>query len=106
MSFVDTNELTVVERRPGWYGRYFNSKNMTFAYYDFKRGSSIHEHFHTQEEVWQVIKGELEFTVDGETKITRAGMAAIIPADVRHSIKALTDGRAIVVDTPRRPEFG
>lgn len=106
MSFVDTKELTVIERLPGWYGRYFHSPSMTFAYYDFRRGSSIHEHFHPQEEVWQVIEGELELTVGGKTRIARAGMAAIIPGDVPHSVKALTDGRAIVVDTPLRAEFG
>jgi len=105
MPFVDTNELTVVERLPGWFGRFFDSPSMTFALYDFRSGSSIHEHSHSQEEVWHVIKGELEITVDGQTRITRAGMAAIIPADVKHSVKALTDGRAIVVDTPLRPEF-
>jgi len=32
---------------------------MTFAHYDFKRGASIHEHFHPQEEVYEVIEGEL-----------------------------------------------
>jgi quercetin dioxygenase-like cupin family protein len=106
MPFVDTTELKVVERLPGWFGRYFHSPSMTFAHYEFKRGSSVHEHFHIQEEVWQVIEGELEITVDGKTQLVRSGMAAIIPGDVRHSVKALTDGRAIVVDTPLRPEFG
>ena len=38
---------------------------MTFAHYDFVRGASIHEHFHAQEEVYEVIEGELEVTVDG-----------------------------------------
>jgi hypothetical protein len=28
-----------------------------------------------------------------------------VPAGVRHSVKALTDGRAIIVDFPVRPEF-
>lgn len=79
---------------------------MTFAYYDFECGSSIHEHFHPEEEVWQVIDGELEITVDGATRVAGAGEAAIVPANVRHSVKALTDGRAIVVDHPARPEFG
>jgi unsaturated pyranuronate lyase len=78
MPFVDTRNLKVVERLPGWHGRYFHSPSMTFGHYDFDRGSSIHEHFHPQEEVWSVIDGELEITIDG---------------------------RAIVVDTPLRPQF-
>src|SRR3974390_2980411 len=44
MPFIDTSALEVIERLPGWYGRYFHSPSMTFAHYDFKRGSSIHEH--------------------------------------------------------------
>jgi hypothetical protein len=65
MPFIDTSALEVIERLPGWYGRYFHSPSMTFAHYDFKRGFSIHEHFHPQEEVYEVIEGELELNIDG-----------------------------------------
>jgi quercetin dioxygenase-like cupin family protein len=105
MPFVDISRLNLVERLPGWYGRYFCSANMTFAHYDFKRGSSIHEHFHPQEEVYEVVEGELEVTIDGEAQIARTGLVAIVPSNVRHSVKALTDGRAIIVDYPLRPDF-
>ncbi len=105
MPFVDTSSLDVIERLPGWYGRYFHSPSMTFAHYDFRHGASIHEHFHPQEEVYEVIDGELEVTVDGVSQIARTGLVAIVPGNVRHSVKALTDGRAIIVDYPRRPEF-
>jgi quercetin dioxygenase-like cupin family protein len=105
MPFIDTNKLKVPERLPGWHGRYFQSASMTFAHYDFAKGSSIHEHFHPQEEVYEVIEGELEMTVDGVTQIARPGLVAIVPSNVRHAVKALTDGRAIIVDYPLRPEF-
>ena len=105
MPFVDTRALGVVERLPGWHGRYFHSPSMTFAHYDFVRGSSIHEHFHPEEEVYEVIEGELEITIDGVTQIARDGIVAIVPANVRHSVKALTDGRAIIVDYPLRSGF-
>ncbi len=71
---------------------------MTFAHCDFKRGSSIHEHFHPQEEVYEVIEGELEVTIDSATQVARAGLVAVVPSNVRHSVKALTDGRAIIVE--------
>jgi len=29
-----------------------------------------------------------------------------VPGGVRHSARALTDGRAIIVDYPLRPDFG
>lgn len=78
---------------------------MTFAHYEFARGASIHEHFHPQEEVYEVIEGELEITIDGATQIARPGVVAIVPSGARHSIKALTDGRAIIVDYPVRRDF-
>jgi quercetin dioxygenase-like cupin family protein len=105
MSFVDTSKLGVIERLPDWYGRYFHSPNMTFAHYDFVRGSAIHEHFHPQEEVYEVIEGELDLSIDGATQIARAGMVGIVPSNVRHSVKALTDGRVIIVDYPLRRDF-
>jgi len=106
MPFVDTSSLKVIERLPGWHGRYVHSASMTFAHYDFKKGSSIHEHFHPEEEVYEVIEGELEVTIDGVTEIAHAGKLAIVPPNARHSVQALTDGRAIIVDHPARPEFG
>jgi quercetin dioxygenase-like cupin family protein len=106
MPIVDIDKLRVLERLPGWQGRYFHTANMTFAHYDFSRGSSIHEHFHEEEEVYEVVEGELEVTIDGMTQVAKPGLVAVVPSNVRHSVKALTDGRLIVVDYPARPDFG
>ena len=105
MPFIDVVNLKVTERLPGWHGRYFHSASMTFAHYDFQRGSSIHEHFHPQEEVYEVTEGQLEVTINGESQIARAGVVAVVPSNARHSVKAITDGKAIIVDFPLRREF-
>jgi len=106
MPIVDTNRLEVIERLPGWKGRYFHSPSMTFAHYELAAGSTIHEHFHPEEEVYEVIEGKLELTIDGKSEIAKPGIVAIVPANSRHSVRALTDGRLIVVDHPARPDFG
>ena len=77
---------------------------MTFGYWEFDGGSSIHEHSHAQEEVWVVIEGGLEITVDGETTVAGPGRAAIVAPGVRHSVVARTDGRALAVDHPVRED--
>ncbi len=105
MPFLDTAGLPVTERLPGWHGRYFHTGNMTFAHYDFVRGSTIHQHFHPQEEVYEVVAGELEVTIEGVTRIARPGVVAIVPSNARHSVKALTDGQLIVIDSPARRDF-
>jgi quercetin dioxygenase-like cupin family protein len=106
MPVIDTSTLRVIERLPGWRGRFFHSDNMTLVHYDFDRGSSIHEHHHPEEEVYEVIEGELEVAIDGVTHTARPGIFAIVPANVRHSVKALTDGRVIIIDHPARRDLG
>jgi quercetin dioxygenase-like cupin family protein len=99
-TFIDTRKLPEIERLPGWRGRYFNSPSMTFAHYEFDAGSSIHEHSHPQEEVWQVIEGELEITIGGVIQRSGPGSAGIVPPDTLHSVRAISNGKAIVVDYP------
>ena len=106
MPFIDTNQLKTIERLPGWKGKYFDSTNMTFGHYVFEAGSTIHEHFHPNEEVWNVIEGQLEVTIAGNTQTAGPGCVAIVPPDTKHFVKALTNGRAVVVDHPRRDMSG
>jgi quercetin dioxygenase-like cupin family protein len=105
MPFLNIGELPSRERLPGWHGRHFNSESMTFGHWEFEAGASIHEHRHPQEEVWLPIEGELEVTVDGVTIVAGPGTAAMVPPDTPHSIRALGDGKAIVVDHPIRSDF-
>ena len=102
MTRIDTSKLTEIERLPGWRGRYFDSPSMTFAHYEFDAGSTIHEHSHPQEEVYEILEGELEITIAGIAERYGAGFAGIVPSNTLHSVKAISDGRVIVVDYPRR----
>jgi quercetin dioxygenase-like cupin family protein len=102
MPFVDINQLAAIERLPGWRGRYFQSPSMTFAHYEFDAGASIHEHSHPQEEVWQVIEGVLDITINGVTERSGPGCAGVIPPETRHHVQAITSGKALVVDYPLR----
>jgi quercetin dioxygenase-like cupin family protein len=58
------------------------------------------------DEVWNIIDGQLQITIAGETQVGGPECAAIIPPDAAHSMKALTDVRAIGVDYPRRNSIG
>ena len=102
MPFIDSKKLKIMERRPGWRGRAFDSPSMSFVQYEFDEGAWIHRHSHDQEEVWQVIEGELEVTIGRTKKVAGPGMVGIVPPNTLHSVKALTAGKAIVVDYPLR----
>jgi quercetin dioxygenase-like cupin family protein len=106
MPIVDIDSLRIVERLPGWRGRFFHTDAMTFVHYVFDAGATIHEHHHPEEEVYEVLAGELEITIDGDVHHARPGLVAIVPADVRHGVRAVTDGQVIVIDHPARRELG
>jgi mannose-6-phosphate isomerase-like protein (cupin superfamily) len=105
--FVDPAELPSREPLPGWNGRFFHSEHMTFAYHEIDADAlPMHEHHHSQEEVWNVVAGELAITIGGQERVLRPGCAAIVPANTAHSTRALAASRAIVVDYPVRAEVG
>ena len=101
-TFIDTSKLPTIERLPGWRGRHFNSPSMTFAHYEFDAGSSIHEHFHPQEEVYHVIEGELELAIGGVAQRLGPGFVGVVPANTPHAVKAISSGKVIIVDYPLR----
>jgi quercetin dioxygenase-like cupin family protein len=106
VTFIDANQLPAKEPRKGWRGRFFHSEKMTFAYYAVEAGAWIHEHSHPNDEVWNIIDGQLEITIAGEARVVGPGCAALIPPDTPHSVKALSNSRVIVVDHPQRHSIG
>lgn len=106
MPFIRPEDMKTGEPLPGWRGRFWRSQNMSFAHYDAKSGSSIHEHHHPNEEVWIVIDGELEVTADGETQIVGPGAVAVVSPNVTHSVRVVGDARAIVANYPLRESVG
>ena len=102
MPFIDVRNQATGEPLPGWHDRYFASQSMSFAYYDVDAGASIHAHSHDEEEVWHIVEGALEITIDGETAVASAGTAAVVPPNSVHSVKARTNARVIIANHPTR----
>ena len=102
MPIVIAEELEEGQPLPGWHERYFHSDRMSFEYYDVDEGSSIHEHSHDEEEVWHVVEGTLEITLDGKKSSVSAGNAAIVPSNAKHSVVALTNAKVIIANQPVR----
>lgn len=106
MAFIDTRQLAEREPKPGWHGRFFDSEGMSFAVYRIDAGASLHEHAHPNEEVWNVISGELEITIGGDSHRAGPGCAALVPPNTAHSIRVLKESSVIVVDRPLRGAVG
>ncbi|HXX80465.1 MAG TPA: cupin domain-containing protein [Thermodesulfovibrionales bacterium] len=60
---------------------------MTF--FEFEPHALIPHHRHMHEQITYVIKGEIEFTVDGETRLLGSGDGVIILSNQEHSARIL-----------------
>jgi quercetin dioxygenase-like cupin family protein len=59
-------------------------------------------HRHPWEEIYVVIEGELEITVDGVSKVVQAGGVAHVSADTVHSLRNVTEAHFLTVTTKGR----
>ena len=105
MACIDLSTLQEKEIVPGFKGRFVHTDNMTFVYWDVKKGAELPEHAHPHEQVVNVIEGELEFVLGGEVRIMKPGEVAVVPGDVSHSAKGMTDCRVIDVFSPVREDY-
>lgn len=105
MGFLDLNRIESKEQMPGFSGKFVHTPTMTIAHWEIKAGSILPLHNHVHEQVVNMIEGELEMTIGGETRVMKPGQTYSIPSDVPHSGKALTDCKVIDVFTPAREDY-
>lgn len=103
--FLQLDDISEKELVPGFNARLLHTENMTVAHVTVTKGSSLPEHQHAHEQVTNVIQGELEMTVGGETMVCRPGTVVNIPSNVPHSARALTDCYLIDVFQPVREDY-
>jgi quercetin dioxygenase-like cupin family protein len=105
MAFINLSDVKEREIVPGFRAKMVHSQNMTFAFWNVKAGSPLPEHSHPHEQITTVISGSFELTADGETKIMEPGSVVVIPANVKHKGKSITDSRLIDAFYPVREEY-
>ncbi|WP_420582772.1 cupin domain-containing protein [Reichenbachiella sp.] len=105
MIFHDRNKLETKELVSGISGQLIHTDTMSIGYFDIAKGAVLPEHSHVHEQVTSILEGELEMTVNGETKIMKAGHVATIPSNTPHSARALTDCKAVDVFNPVREDY-
>ena len=105
MVFRDCNDVKAKEIMDGITARLVHSENMTVQFVEIRKGAKAPEHSHPHEQISTMISGEFEMTVDGESKILKPGISAVIPPNVRHSGLAITDCKGIDIFHPVREDF-
>ena len=105
MAFISLSDLEAKELVSGFHGRFVHTENMTFVYWDIKAGAILPDHSHPHEQVVNILEGELEFNLGGDVRVMKPGDVAVIPGDVSHSAKGITDCSVIDVFYPVREDY-
>ena len=105
MSFIQVNGLNSKEIIPGYTARAVHTGTLTFLYWSVTKGAVMPVHTHHHEQVANVLSGEFELTVDGETRILIPGVVAVIPPDTEHGGRAISDCELLDVFNPEREDY-
>jgi quercetin dioxygenase-like cupin family protein len=105
MPFIQWINIKEKEPVAGFHGRFIHTDNMTISYWNINANSALPPHTHPHEQITNVIEGVFEITVAGETRHLDSGTVAVIPSNVPHSGKALTDCKIIDVFYPLREDY-
>lgn len=103
--FHDPGSLHVKEIVPGFVAKMVHTDELTVAHVRAMQGSELPEHHHPHQQITNIINGELEMTVDGNTMLCTPGMVVTIPSNVPHSARAISDCELIDVFHPVREDY-
>ncbi len=105
MPIIDLKTTVKKEPVPGYKARFVHSDNVTLAFWEIKAGSNLPAHSHVHEQIAQITEGEFEPTIAKNTFVLKPGKVAIIPSNVEHSGKAITDCKIIDTFYPLREDY-
>lgn len=69
----------------------------TLTMFSFGAGQGLSEHTAPYDAVVQVVDGEAEVIIDGETQTVSAGQMIIMPANIPHELKAAKPFKMLLV---------
>jgi quercetin dioxygenase-like cupin family protein len=87
-------------------GRHFVvGQNIMLARVLLKKGCIVPEHSHHNEQISYVVEGALKFGIDGKEIVVSAGEVLIIPPNIPHSAKAVSDCLSLDIFNPPRADW-
>lgn len=105
MNYLSINDIEEKELIPGYYVKLIHTEFTTIAYWRIEESKSMPVHTHPNEQTVNMIEGEFELVVENDKKVIKKGDIVIIPPNIPHSGKALTNCRIIDVFYPVRTDY-
>ncbi len=90
MGFFRKSELKEKQVLEGITLKSVSGDKTMMTFFEFEPDAVIPEHKHPHEQITYIIEGEMEFTLEGETKVLKTGDGVVIPPNYDHSAKILS----------------
>ncbi|HEY6391313.1 MAG TPA: cupin domain-containing protein [Bryobacteraceae bacterium] len=105
MQIYEWNQVEKEQLSPTFARQVIHSDAMTVARVYLRKGCSVPEHSHHNEQISMMEQGSLKFVVAGQEKVLTAGQVLRIPPHVPHSVEALEDCIAVDLFSPPREDW-
>jgi len=106
MSFFSESDLPAKQLLEGIKLKAVSGDKTMMTIFEFDVNALIPSHKHPHEQITYIIEGELEFTVEGKTRILRKGDGVVISSNHEHSAKVLNaPAKAVDAWYPRREDY-
>jgi len=102
---IHLDQIVEKELIPGFHGQFVHSENMTLAFWRIESGAVAPTHQHPHEQVFHLLEGRFELTIENSTAIYRTGAIVVIPSNLPHSARALTESRVLDIFHPVREDL-
>ena len=93
------------ELYPGFLAKIIHTDLQSISYVRCLKGAILPVHKHVEEQVLNLIEGEMSVTVEGTTTHCSAGDVVHIPSNALHTVTAITDCMAIDIFSPSREAY-
>ncbi|HTF29023.1 MAG TPA: cupin domain-containing protein [Flavitalea sp.] len=103
--FISFGKMALREVMTGTFAGSLESENLTIAYTDMKAGVEVPLHHHPEEAVDIIMEGELEMQVGEAVNLLTHGMISIVPSNMPHRAKAISNCKVITILHPRRSDL-
>lgn len=106
MPFHHQRDITPKELIPGARIRPMWGDKVMMVVVDIDEGAEVPSHTHPHEQAGTVLKGRMELTISGESKLLGPGDYYVIPGDAEHAARSV-DGPCTALDifSPPREEY-
>jgi quercetin dioxygenase-like cupin family protein len=105
MQLYHWDQVQKEQLSPTFARQVINGESITVARVFLRKGCSVPEHSHHNEQISIMEQGALKFVVGGQEKIVRAGEVLRIPPHVPHSAEAVYDSVGIDIFSPVREDW-